>query len=546
MYHRFYKVMWAVAAAVLVAPLPALVVTATTPASPGVQVHGDLAGIVARVDQACENAWREVQVEPLGPADPFAVVRRLSLALCGTVPSLEEIRALEKLPPDRQVDTHLEKLLGDRRYADYFAERLARAFVGTEDGPFLVYRRRRFVYWLSDELYKKPTDRGYLSYDALVHQVISAEGLWTDQAATNFVTARVIENKGPDPLALAARTTRAFLGIRIDCAQCHDHPFTGWKQGDFEGLAAFFAHTKQSFRGIEDQDGELKVEDVKSKEEREVAPRFPFAADSASNEGRRREQLAHWVTSEKHHQDSDGNTHDYFAEAICNRVWTLMFSQGIAEPVDDLEAGRRLPGVLEELAKDFRENGHDLRRLIRVIAATRAFLMSAGIGNEVSEEQERVFAAFPMTRLRSEQIAGALIQASSLQTVDADSHIFIRALRFFNTNDFIKNYGDAGDDELNAHVGTIPQRLVMMNGKMPRERIQASPINAAGRISQLAPSDESRVRIAYLVSLTRAPQPDELEHFAGRLSQLKKQEKSQGVEDLLWALFNSTEFSWNH
>jgi hypothetical protein len=256
--------------------------------------------------------------------------------------------------------------------------------------------------------------------------------------------------------------------------------------------------------------------------------------------------LAQWITSEKYHQDSDGNSHDYFAEAISNRVWTLMFSQGIAEPVDDLEATRRVPGVLEELAKDFRTHGHDLRRLIRIIAATRAFRMSAGSGDDVSEDQEQVFAAFPMTRLRSEQIAGSLIQASSLQTVDADSHIVVRATRFFNTIDFIKSYGDAGDDELNAHVGTIPQRLVMMNGKMPRERIQASPFNAAGRISRLAPSDESRVRTAYLVALTRLPTPDELAHFVPRLSDLITNDKHQGVEDLLWALFNSTEFSWNH
>jgi hypothetical protein len=402
------------------------------------------------------------------------------------------------------------------------------------------------VYWLSDELMRDKTDPKYLSYDALVRSIVGAEGLWTDHPATNFITARVIENQGPDPLALAARTTRAFLGIRIDCAQCHDHPFTGWKQQDFEGLAAFFVQAKQSFRGIEDQPAELKIEDRKTKEEREVAPRFPFAAEVGATEGHRRQRLAEWITSEKYHEDLDGNSHDYFAEAICNRVWTLMFSQGLAEPVDDLESPRRVAGVLEELAKDFRTHGHDLKRLVRVIAHTRAFRTSAGNGGDVAEDQERLFAAFPMTRLRSEQIAGAIVQASTLQTVDADSHILVRAMRFFNTSDFIKSYGDAGEDELNAHVGTIPQRLVMMNGKMPRERIQASAFNAAGRISKLAPSDESRVRTVFLVVLSRLPTPDEERHFVNRLSELKKGEKHQGVEDLLWALFNSTEFSWNH
>src|SRR5262249_42603571 len=152
---------------------------------------------------------------------------------------LEEIRALERLPAEERIDAHLERLLSDRRFADYFAERLTRAFLGTEDGPFLIYRRRRFVYWLSDKLAENQP------YDELVREIIATEGLWTDHPATNFITATAAEN-GPDPVRLAARTTRAFLGVRIDCAQCHDHPFAAWKQGDFEGLAAYFAQAQQS------------------------------------------------------------------------------------------------------------------------------------------------------------------------------------------------------------------------------------------------------------------------------------------------------------
>jgi hypothetical protein len=540
MTNRFYKLALALAATIVAGTVPAIVVLARPQSTVPIATNPDVKESAGRVDQVFAAAWKEAGVEPLGPAEPMLIVRRLSLALAGTIPSLEEIRALEKFPPDKQTEAHLEHLLADRRYADYFAERLSRAFVGTDDGPFLLFRRRRFVYWLSDEL------MGHRPYDDLVREIISAEGLWTDQPATNFITARIIENQGPDPLALAARTARAFLGVRIDCAQCHDHPFAEWKQRDFEGLAAFFAHAKQSFRGIEDKDGELKVEDIKTKEQREVSPRLPFAENAKPNVGRRREQLAQWIISPKTKQGPDEQAHDYFAEAIVNRVWTLLFGQGICEPVDDLEADRRVAGALEALGDDFRSHGHDLRRLIRVIVASQAFRMSAGAGSDVTEEQEKLFAAFPMTRLRSEQIAGALNQAASLQTVDADSHIIVRTTRFFNTIDFIKHYGDAGEEELNAHVGTIPQRLVMMNGKMPRERVQASPFNAAGRIARLAPSDESRVRTTYLVVLTRLPTRGEENHFLGQLKEIKRNDKHQGVEDLLWTLFNSTEFSWNH
>ncbi len=496
-------------------------------------VPGSIGQPVRRVDEIFEAAWNQAAVEPRVAADPMTVVRRLSLGLCGTIPSLEEIRSLEQLPAAERVDAFLERLLADRRFADYFAERFARAFVGTEEGPFLIYRRRRFVYWLSDEI------AGNRPYDQLVREIITAQGLWTDKPATNFITAQVIPDQGPDPIRLAARTTRAFLGIRIDCAQCHDHPFAEWKQRDFEGLAAFYAQAKQSFRGIDDKDGEFKVEDVKTKEQREVAPRVPFAATDADAHAaaRRREQLAEWVTS---------SSNPYFAQAIVNRVWTLLFGQGICEPVDDLEAEPRVDGVLDALAEDFRTHDYDLRRLIRVIAATRAFTMAATGASEVTEQQEKLFAAYPLTRLRSEQIAGSLVQVSSLRTVDAESHIIIRTQRLISSADFIKHYGDAGEEELNAHIGTIPQRLVMMNGKMPRERIEAGPFNAAGRINLLAPSDPSRVRVAYLVCLTRPPTADEETHFVEQLKGLKGDDRTNALEDMLWSLINSTEFSWNH
>ncbi len=492
-----------------------------------------VADTAARVDRAMQEVWVEAGAPPLEPTEPLAVVRRLSLALCGTIPSLEEIRSLEKLPAAEQVNAHLDRLLADRRFADYFAERLARAFVGTENGPFIIYRRRRFVYWLSDELAKNRP------YDELVREIISAQGLWTDQPATNFITAHFIPDQGADPAAMAARTTRAFLGIRIDCAQCHDHPFAEWKQGDFEGLAAYFGQVQNSLTGITDKGGEFEVEDIRTKEKRTVGPRVPFSSDVSSDEGRRREQLAGWITSP---------SNPYFAKAIANRVWTLLFGQGIVEPVDDLEAEPRVVGVLDVLADDFRSNGHDLRRLIRAIASTRSFRASSAAsgGGEVSELQEKLFAAFPLSRLRSEQIAGSLIQASSLRTVDAESHILVRFFRAVNIGDFVKRYGDAGEEELNAHIGTIPQRLVMMNGQMPRERIEANPLNATGRIAMLAPSDESRVEIAYLVCMSRRPTAEEKAHFVSRLNGLTGDNRNDAVEDMLWALVNSTEFSWSH
>src|SRR5262249_32808791 len=147
------------------------------------------------------------------------IARRMSLALAGTIPSLEEIRTLEAVPEAQRIEWWTSHLLEDRRFCDYFAERLARVYVGTENGPFLVFRRRRFVSWLSEQLHDKRP------YNEIVRELIADKGLWTGTPAVNFVTATInqdSEDKSPDEIRLAGCVARGFLGVRIDCLQCHD------------------------------------------------------------------------------------------------------------------------------------------------------------------------------------------------------------------------------------------------------------------------------------------------------------------------------------
>ncbi len=487
-------------------------------------------GVTREIDALCEAAWQAHGLEPLAPADPLLVARRLSLALTGAVPSLEEIRALERLPEDQRAGAHLERLLASRRFADYFAERLARAYVGVNDGPFLVFRRRRFVSWLSDAI------AAGRPYDRIVADMVAGTGLWTDKPGTNFITAHE-----RDPVELTARTTRAFLGMRLDCAQCHDHPFAHWKQSDFEGLAAFYAGIDQNITGISDSrrpfqpSGRMMMMDPQPPV---VAPAVPFAQHALpSGDMRPRERLARWITS----PDNPA-----FGQAIANRVWTMLLGRSLTlGGVDDIEAEARIPGVLELLGRDFSAHGGDLRRLVRIIARTRAFRASSE-GARADSQAQRRFAAFPVVQLRAEQIAGSLVQVSNLHTIDADAHILWRILEAANVNDFVRRYGDAGEDELREQSGTIMQRLVMMNGRIAHERTAANLFNAAGRIAKLAPDDASAVRTAFLVTLTRAPSAAELDHFRAQLGGTRGDARERAMEDVMWALVNATEFSWNH
>src|SRR5690606_29327437 len=178
------------------------------------------------------------------------------------------------------------------------------------------------------------------------------------------------------------------------------------------------------------------------------------------------------------------------------------FGRPLVEPVDDIPLFGDYPPGLETLADEFIESGYDLQWLIRVIAASEVFGRDSRAPFEVTSDHERHGAVFPLSRLRPEQAAGSLIQASSLKTIDSGAHIIMQLARFAQQNEFIVRYGDMGEDEFEDRGGTIAQRLLMMNGKLTRERTsQNLLLNAASRIALLAPSDEKAIETAYLCIL---------------------------------------------
>jgi hypothetical protein len=142
-------------------------------------------------------------------------------------------------------------------------------------------------------------------------------------------------------------------------------------------------------------------------------------------------------------------------------------------------------------------------------------------------------------------VVGSVLQAASVTTLDSESHILVRLARLGSQNEFIQRYGDSGEDEFDGKGGTIPQRLLMMNGKVVHDNTHENLFNASTQIGWMAPDDAHAVEAAYLTVLTRRPSPAEAEHFEKFLAD-PSLKRSERLEDLCWALVNSTEFSWNH
>lgn len=521
----------------------------------------DLDESVQKVNRYFAHRWAEQSLEPVKKADELTVLRRITLALMGTVPSLEEIRAFEQDSGPDRLQRWTARYLHDSRYADYFAERLARSFVGVEGGQFLVYRRDRFLRWLSEQL------AANRPYPELVREMISDNGLWTDTPEVNFVMAGYDDGEGFDENKLAGRAVRAFLGQRIDCAQCHDHPFDHWKQHEFAGLAAHFGQLKLSPVGVrEDRELKFEVEDRNTLEKKVVEPSVPFGTNWEPTEGSRRERLAAWVTHPENRR---------LERAIANRVWGLLFGRAWIEPVDDLPdpPGEEITGpnvegakhpkaakpgeadLLDLLGADFREHGYDLRRLIEVIVASKPFLLESKSEIDDPQHLDRMkshFAIFPLTRLRPEQMIGSMLQASSIKTIDQNSHLISRFLKLTRSNDFVQEYGDLGENELEDRASTIPQALLRMNGQLTRDATDSTPFTAPGRIAGMAKEDGPCLELCFLTCLTRRPTDDELTELLPLLSDKRPNGKdnfvSRGnrVEDIYWVLFNSPEFAWNH
>ncbi len=502
--------------------------------------------VAANIDDSLRQQWRDDRVDlpATDRASDLEIARRLSLGLAGTIPSVQEIRLFEQKDPADRIHWWISRLLEDRRTSNYLAERFARAFVGVDDGPFIVFRRRRFVSWLSDQIHDN------VPYNELVRTLLTEEGLWTDHPAVNFYTKTINdETARPDPILLAARTSRAFLGMRIDCLQCHDDFLgtinlgsavepTGGMQTDFHSLASFFSQVDNSLLGIRDnaQREAYRYQLLDEDEESVIEPKVPFNSQLVDATKNPRLRLANWIT----HPENKP-----FARAIVNRIWAIMHGRGLIKTVDDISLEGPFPAPMEALADDFIEHDFDLHRLIRIIAETDIFQRASLANFEITDEHEDNWTVFPMARLRPEQVARSIIQSSSLITIDSTAHVITRLTQFGQQADFVRRFGDPGEDEFVDRGETVTQRLLMLNGNMVKERID-NPLNSPAHLAGLSPNDAKAVETIFLSTLTRRPSDTESEYFVNQLAGLSGNAKSRKIQDIYWTLTNSIEFNWNH
>jgi hypothetical protein len=385
-------------------------------------------------------------------------------------------------------------------------------------------------------------------YDRFVREMLTSVGSTYDEPATNFYRVN------DDPKKAMENTTQLFLGVRMVCAQCHDHPFERWTQNQYFQLSAFFAAVgmRPGFDSDEQivylKRGDAAIKHPKNG--REVAPEYLLATAGAPPIGSmtdRRAELAAWLTSAKN---------PYFAKAIVNRLWSYFFNRGIIEPVDDIRASNPPvnAALLDALEKDFIDSGFDMRHIIRRIVTSRTYQASIET-NEWNANDETNFSHFVPRRLSAESLLDALTIATGSRPEFQDLPEGFTAqqlpdphagLDAAGTSGFLDMFGrpereSSCECERRSDV-SLPQAMNLINGPTMGQAI-ADPEGRIAKALLAGVSDRELIDELYLAALARKPTADELDKAMTYLGAARG--RASQAQDLLWALVNSNAFLFN-
>ena len=500
----------------------------------GATASKDSEQMARRIDVLIEQAWDADHLKPAPITSDGEFLRRIYLDLNGVIPRVAEVRAfLGDERPDKRV-VLVDRLLASPRYATHMAtiwrNRILPPGVDASRGPEAMALQK----WLRTRFAKN------VRYDNVVGELLITLG------GDELGPALYFQANELSPEKLAASSAELFLGLQLQCAQCHDHPTAHWKQKDFWGLAAFFARVsaregsgemRMAYRLVDADKGEVRLPDSAEV----VEPKFP-AGDASPEERQRsrRVQLALWLTSREN---------DFFARAAVNWAWTHLFGRGLVESLDDVQTTAE-SRLLNELAKFFVKSGYDLRKLWRTLAITRVYQLSSRDPQRVGELPQH-FARMAAKPLTPEELYDSFSTLASLegkkprsdrsQPSSVTSGLDEDPIRL----DFIRRMRTPRGSSTEYRAGTL-QALMLMNGRTIADITAPGKSNLLGALDAPFMKDEDRVEALFLATLARRPEKDESDACVAALRESSDTQKhNQTLSSILWALLNSTEFAFN-
>ncbi|MBM3727279.1 MAG: DUF1553 domain-containing protein [Acidobacteria bacterium] len=500
------------------------------------------------IDEFIFRKLERFQIVPSETGSDGEFLRRVCLDLTGTLPPVERTREfLASRDPARR-EKVIDALLGSPEFADYWTFRFADVFrVAIFANGLTPKWSQKYWEWIRANV------ESNRPYDEVARERLSAQGY--GPASRHFIPY----NQLGTPADMMAEEVRVFFGRRLDCAQCHNHPYENWSQDQFWGMAAFFGrmfkmgpivfdHPETMHLGSKDVNGKMELLHPRTKVP--VRPAFlegrTPAIGAATNP---RQDLAAWMTR-----------HPYFAEAAVNRIWGHFFSRGIVDPVDDFRSTNppTHPELLAALAQDFRSGGHNLRRLMKTITMSRAYQLSSS--PNASNRTDRVNYSRSLPRaLDAEVLLDAVVAVTGVEetftTAVTDNSAVGQAparTRAINLKDpdmyfsrFLELYGRPSRGAIPERSGkpNLAQAMHMLAGATYVERLSGKDSRLA-RLLGAGASNGDIFEEFYLAALARRPEPEELRDLNQLLA--ARGDREAGLREFVWALISSREFAENH
>ena len=511
----------------------------------------DADALAARVDRLLAASWKKNGVLPAPAAHDAEFLRRVYLDLAGRLPPVAEARRfLDDPSPDKRLRL-VERLLDGPNYVNHFTNVWRSLLLPEANTSFQTrFLAPGFETWVRKQLVANAP------YDVMVRELLTAPvGNGQPGPFPNGTTPLgYYLAKELKPENLAASSARLFLGIKIECAQCHNHPFAVWKRDQFWGYAAFFS----GIRGQNQGDFVAPGNEVPDRREltipgteKVVQASFPDGSKPAWK-GKRstRATLADWMTRADN---------PYFARAAANRLWAHFFGSGLIDPVDEIAGADHQaaqPEVLDELARALAEHRFDLKFLMRAIAATRAYQLTSAATDRTQDEPGQ-FARMAVKGLSAEQLYDSLAEATGFRDGAPQPGPFFQGNNGARAA-FVARFGNTNDKPTEVQT-SILQALSLMNGRVVADATSLERSETLAAVVDAPFLDTAgRVEALYLATLARKPTPRELSrllHFietaqaapaSGSASGAGDERYKLALADVLWALLNSSEFFLNH
>ncbi|QDT16233.1 DUF1549 and DUF1553 domain-containing protein [Alienimonas californiensis] len=524
-----------------------------------VRGNGD-AAIIAEIDRLIARSWEDNGVEPSPVASDSEWLRRVWLDLGGHIPDAETVQAFERNKSETKRAEMIQTLLESPDYVRHFSTVWTNLAIGQGE-PENTSRlgMRRF--------FRNAFARN-VPWSEVVFELITAEGHFEENGATNFLLAQMVDND--EGVQATAKATRLLLGMQVQCTQCHNHPFNDWKQDQFWQFNSILKAARRVDHEEFDQqtgqnefvyaellrrplDGPVFFE--KRSGLMQVAFPEAFGAKFGEDAGTdRRTEFATALTGlvpdeegfPSASESADAVT-DQIARAFVNRTWGHFHGYGFTKPVDDMGPHNPAshPELLDFLTAKFVEHNYDVRRLITWIANSQAY----GLTSQSTKENEfddpaagelPLFSHMAVKRMTAEQLYDSLLIATEAQKAGNSDWEAIERQKREWLGQFITAFGTDDLTESTTFNGSIPQALMMMNGELTSKAISAEPGSYLNRVLGSTNKPEEAVDRLFLAALGRQPTSKEKTAAAQLIRGSEK--PIYGYQDLFWALLNSNEF----